>query len=85
MGVGDSLFVRGSYCFTQASNTPFLTQPLVNIFGETESLAKAFSAVLNESFVVPRECDHYVRKLLDKLTQPPTVKPIGPQELNSYV
>jgi len=71
--------------FTQVSNTPFLTPPLANIFGETGSSAKAFNEVLNGSFVVPLECGQYVIKVLIKLAQPPAIQQIELPLTEQYI
>jgi len=53
--------------FTQASSTPFLQDPLISIFSETGSTAKAFEEVLEGTFIPPDQCHDFTKKLLATL------------------
>ncbi len=55
--------------FTQACHTPFLSPPLIYIFGEYGN-PKEVSKVLAGTFITPPKCDPYAAKFLSVMTQP---------------
>jgi len=71
--------------FTQASSTPFLVLPLVEMFREVGLTSPAFQAVLDGTFNTPGECDRYVQKVLRKLVKPMTIQQCGLLTLEEYI
>jgi len=69
--------------FTQAQHTPFLTAPLLDIFGKT-GRPKAIQQVLDGSFTPPAQCDPYAVKFLSSLTHPALVTNIPSRSLEEY-
>jgi len=55
--------------FTQAMHTPFLTSPLIEIFGETGH-RKAIAQVLDGTFQLPPDCDQYAVQFLSAVARP---------------
>jgi len=75
---------EASSCFTQAQDTPFLTTPLVHLFGKTGKGAASFNQVLEGTFTPPMVCDPFAAKLLSYLYQPSQIQDIPPQTREEY-
>jgi len=56
--------VEAGRCFTQASTTPFLQPPLLDIFTKANLSTKAFDQVLDGAFKCPEDTDEMARHLL---------------------
>jgi len=69
--------------FTQAQHTPFLTSPLLNIFGETGT-KKSITQVLEGTFQPPPNCDCYAAQFLSAVLRPSSVVDVPPRSLESY-
>jgi len=70
--------------FTQASTAPFLTPPLVNIFGKTRFWSLAFNQVLEGTFVALPNCDSNALKVLQALSRPQQAMPCTLQSATEY-
>ena len=68
--------------FTQARHTPFLTPPLLEIFGETGN-RKAITQVLDGRFQIPSDCDRYAAQFLAAIARP-LRQSISPRTPESY-
>jgi len=69
--------------FTQAWQTPFLTSPLLEIFGE-KGQTKAFDQVLAGTFQPPPKCNLYMAKFLAQLSRPPTITEVFPWSTQDF-
>jgi len=71
--------------FTQAQHTPFLTEPLLSIFGETGLKKRAFRQVLDGTFRVPDNCDRLTQRFLSAARRPPDVQEVAPRSTQEYL
>jgi len=69
--------------FTQAKHTPFLTHPLLDLFGETGN-KKSVRQVLEGSFQPPHDSDPYATQFLAAVARPPNLADIPPRSLEDY-
>jgi len=60
-------------CFTQASNTPLLTPPLVALFGESGQTKAFTQQVQNGTFHPPPACNPYMAKFLAQVCHPTSI------------
>jgi len=68
--------------FTKVRDTPLLTSPLLETFGECGK-SKVMAQVLGK-FTPPPNCDKYAEKFLLAVSCPQTISNIGPRLLTSY-
>jgi len=69
--------------FTQTGTMPFLTPPLINIFGEA-GINKEAKQVLEGTFTAPSNCDLHATNLLSALTHPQFIMDIPAQTTMDY-
>jgi len=74
---------EASQCFTQAQDTPFLTSPLLDIFGECGKL-HAMHQVLEGTFQPLSGCDSFAARLLSSLDRPATIQDVSPHTIMDY-
>jgi len=70
--------------FTQAKHTPFLTSPLIELFGEI-GYRKAITQVLEGLFQSPPDCNRYAVQFLSVVSHPPHVSDIPFHTPDSYL
>jgi len=71
-------------CFTQASNTPFLVDPLLHLFGKTSASSSKFWHILSSRFEPPAICDPFTALLLNHLYHPAQVLDLPSHYLEAY-
>jgi len=69
--------------FTQAKHTPFLTSPLIDLFGEIGN-KKPVCQVLEGSFVPPSSSDRYAQQFLAAVARTSQVADIPPRSVEEY-
>jgi len=69
--------------FTQANNTPFLSPPLIHIFGKA-TINKEAKQVLEGKFTSPPHCDPYAALFLASLRRPQSLPDISPRTTADY-
>jgi len=75
---------KAGWRFTQASDTPLLTDPLVHLFGEAGSPSSRFKQVLAGTFQPPPVCDLFAARLLQSLYRPTQVAECPARSLHEY-
>jgi len=70
--------------FTQASDTPLLSSPLVDLLGEMGKGSQTFKQILEGTFDPPMACNPFTVKLLRHLYQPPHICDIKPHMIGEY-
>jgi len=70
--------------FTQASQTPFLTSPLIKLFGGECSNPKATTKVAEGTFSLPAGCNPYAAQFLLVLVWPPGMQDVAQHSINAY-
>ena len=78
--IEDACIRKNEARFSQCSNTPFMTEPLVNNFGYLADTAAA-DQVLNGTYQQPDGTDYYAQLLLDQLYIPWEVTKMVPISL----
>jgi len=68
--------VEARWQFTQASHTPFLQSPLMELFMESNVYTAAFEQVLQGTFECPPGTDPVATRLLQALKCPLSIPPI---------
>jgi len=69
--------------FTQAQYTPFLTPPLLDIFGKT-GMSKAFTAAWDGNFTPLEQCNEYAAKFLMAVGHPITIADMSTRTIPIY-
>ncbi len=69
--------------FTQAKDTPFLTSPLIERFGECGK-TQAVNQVLEGTFEPPLGCDPLAARLLLAFARPETIHEVPPRTITDY-
>jgi len=71
--------------FTQVQHTPFLTEPLLSIFGETGTKKREFRQVLEGTFKVPATCDRLTQQFLLAVRRPRKVQEVTQRSETEYL
>ena len=66
----------------QSIKIPFMTSPLVDIFGYLAK-DKVAQAVINGTFMAPADTPKYVLEFLDTLIMPDAIKELGPVDVRT--
>jgi len=69
--------------FTQANQTPLLSTPFLEIFGEC-SQTKAFQHILSGKFSIPPDCDRHMAQFLTYVQQPHLLNKIPECSAKAY-
>jgi len=71
-------------CFTQATKTPMLQLPMIDLLGVADMDSLAFKQILDRRFDCPLECNPYLQKLFPYLARPANIPEVSMQTYEEY-